>query len=109
MPNRCIRYKPQEKFEGKVFYQAKGYVTTTLSTGDFPAKNMCIEMGIHLFKLLSTCIYYKIQTPGYRGIRKVQLLSTMGNPPGNRAAMWVFACEADRRESSKKQNVLKNA
>lgn len=81
----------------------------TLSTEDFPAKNMCIELGTNLFKLLSTCRNYKNLTPGYKGIRKVQLVSTMGNPPGNRAAMWVFACEADCRESSKKQNVLKNA
>lgn len=68
---------------------------------------MCSEMGINLFKLLSACIYNKIQTPGNRRIRKVQFLSTVGNPPGDMAAMWVFACDADCLGLSKKQNVLK--
>ena len=49
-------------------------------------------MGINLFKLLSACICYQIETPGYRRIRRVQLLSTLGNPPGNMDAMWVYAC-----------------
>ena len=84
---------PQDEFEGKALYQAKGYVTQESGYFEykrFSCKKMCSKKRINLLKLLSACIRSQIQTQGYRRIREVQLLSTVGNPPGNMAAVWVL-------------------
>ena len=35
MSNRGIRTEPQDEFEGKVLYQAKGYVTKDLGYSEY--------------------------------------------------------------------------
>lgn len=68
----------------------------------FPGKN--------LIKLES--IFCGCYLPGYtrffiyRSVRKFQLLSTGGNPPGNVTATWAPASNADCLGLSSKQNVL---
>lgn len=42
----------------------------------------------------------------YRTVRKLQLLSTRGNPPGNVTATWAPASDANCLRLSTKQNVL---
>lgn len=61
-----------------------------MRTRNFPVRRMSGKKRINLLKLLSAYIRYQIQTPGHRRIRKVQLLSTVGNPPGNMTALWVL-------------------
>lgn len=61
-------------------------------------------MGIDLMWLLSSWIHPKFLL--YRRVRKLQLLSTGGNPAGNVTATWAPASDADCPGLSMKQNVL---
>lgn len=69
----------------------------------FPRKNLIKWESIFCGCYLPE---YTLRFFSYRSVRKLQLLSTGSNPPGNVTATWASASNADCLGLSSKQNVL---